>query len=297
MSKDTIDISQISLKLPEPKWGSPLANLILDLEKLKVRVFGGTTPEYIFFEIKNTFQYLESLGSARIEGNNTTISELVEKIIENTNPNKDESLAEIFNIYNAIEFINENIEENTKINKGYITEIHKIIVSKLNREGSKTIGDYRKENVTISKSNIKPPHFAQVDDYMSDLFHFINNANDSENHLLRICVAHHYFTFIHPFDNGNGRVVRLLTLLMLVKYGFNIKKGNILNPTAIFCSDREKYYEMLNLADHGDIETWCIYVLSGLKEEINKIDKIGNYSYIQIIFKKIVQHALSKKIY
>ena len=48
---------------------------------------------------------------------------------------------------------------------------------------------------------------------------------------------------------------------------------------------------MLNVAGNGNIEVWCVYVLSGLKEEIHKIDKISNYSYIQ----KILEHALSKK--
>ena len=39
-------------------------------------------PAYIFFQLKNIFQILETLGSARIEGNNTTLSEYVEKLID-----------------------------------------------------------------------------------------------------------------------------------------------------------------------------------------------------------------------
>ncbi|WP_171253366.1 Fic family protein, partial [Acinetobacter baumannii] len=68
-----------------------------------------------------------------------------------------------------------------------------------------------------------------------------------------VALAHHRFGWIHPFGNGNGRVVRLFTYSLLIKYGFNVTTGGgILNPTAVFCNDRNKYYEMLSIADNGD---------------------------------------------
>lgn len=293
MSKIYID--NIKLELPNPVWNSDLAIIASELEKLRVRVLSGTTPACIFFEIKDIFQILESLGSARIEGNNTTISELVENIIENDDIEKSENLKEIFNITEAIDFINAYIKEDTKINKSFITEIHKIVVKGLIREGAKVVGDYRKMNIVINKSEIMPPDFLQVEDYMNTLFDFINDDNDSHNHLFRIAIAHHYFTFIHPFDNGNGRVVRLLTFAMLIKYGFKIKHGSILNPTAIFCNDRDYYYKMLNIADNGKIEPWCVFVLKGLKKEIEKIDKISNIDFIRSLFIKVFNHAFNRK--
>jgi Fic family protein len=295
MLENLKDISQMDLKVPKPEWGSELANTIIELEALRKRELKGSTPNHIFFEIKNVFQFLESIGSARIEGNHTTISEFVEKIIEEVNPKKDESLAEILNINKAIGFINEFMSDDKIIDKALLLEIHKIVVDGLNREGSKIVGDYREENVSISNAIIKPPEFIQVHEYMDSLFNFINEANDKENHLLRVAIAHHYFTVIHPFDNGNGRVVRLLTFLMLIKYGFNIKNGNILNPTAIFCNDRNIYYKMLSEADSGNIEKWCIYVLSGLKDEVSKIDRISDIKYIMKIFHNVLEDALNKK--
>ena len=59
--------------------------------------------------------------------------------------------------------------------------------------------------------------------------------------------------------------------------------GRILNPTAVFCNDRNKYYEMLSLADKGEdenLEMWCTYVLSGIKNELGKVDKLTDYSYL-----------------
>lgn len=47
-------------------------------------------------------------------------------------------------------------------------------------------------------------------------------------------------------------MLRLLTYALMIKYGFNVKAGGrVLNPTAVFCNDREKYYAILACADVG----------------------------------------------
>ena len=110
--------------------------------------------------------------------------------------------------------------------------------------------------------------------------------------MLKTALFHHRFAWIHPFGNGNGRTVRILTYAMLVKQGFNVHVGRIINPTAIFCSSRNNYYKHLSLADEGNKEgllSWCEYVLKGLKEEIEKIDKLADYHYLK---KEILAPAL-----
>lgn len=93
-----------------------------------------------------------------------------------------------------------------------------------------------------------------------------------------------YIGWIHPFGNGNGRVVRLLTYALLIKYGFNVNVGGrLLNPTAVFCNDRERYYAMLSGADSGTpegLEGWCIYVLEGVREELDKVDRLTDFEYL-----------------
>jgi Fic family protein len=282
------EFKNIPLKLHDPKWGSKLANTIIELEKLRVKKLGGPVPPYIFFQLKEIFQILESLGSARIEGNNTTLAEFVEKIIENPSKEvKDEGMREIFNIERAIEFIEKNIKKTTRFDRALISEIHKILVDGLTPppagEGSKNPGMLRSINVTIQRSNHVPPEMIKVPEYFEELINFINQPLDSQYHLLAIALSHHRMAWIHPFDNGNGRLVRMFTYALLIKQGFQVKSGRILNPTAIFCMNREKYYEMLTLADSGEEEKtleWCLYVLEGLRVEIEKIDKLLNLNYI-----------------
>ncbi len=92
----------------------------------------------------------------------------------------------------------------------------------------------------------------------------------------------------------------MLTYAMLVKYNFRIDQGKILNPSAIFCIDREKYYEYLSLADEGNdegTEKWIEYVLGGLKVEIDKIDKLTDYSYLKKnILIPAVQYSMDREL-
>lgn len=276
------------LELIQPDYASPLTDVIIELEKLRYKRLGGEVHPEIFFQLKDIFQLLESIESVRIEGNNTTISEVVDSIIENKT-NKDDKLKQIFNNKKAIEFIEKKIklEEDFKIDKLLVCELHQIVVNELLIDGDPNPGIYRKTPVKINHSTHLPPTYHVVEEYMEDLLEFINRDVEPKYQLLVTALAHHRFVWIHPFQNGNGRVVRLLTYLMIRKQKFSVK--NILNPTAIFCNDRNLYYCKLQAADSGEKENlldWCNYVLTNLLREIHKIDNLmdANFLKTKILF-------------
>ncbi|CAH2789710.1 MAG: Fic domain protein, YP3572 type [uncultured Paraburkholderia sp.] len=69
---------------------------------------------------------------------------------------------------------------------------------------------------------------------MAALVAFINHQHQPKYDLMKVALEHHRFGWVHP-GNGNGRVVRLLTYALLIKYGFNVQKGGrVLNPAAVF---------------------------------------------------------------
>jgi Fic family protein len=276
-----------NIKIPDPFWGSDLANIILDLEKLRTKKLGGDVPPYIFFQLKEIFHILETLGSARIEGNNTTLAEYVERIIENVEK-EDESSIEIKNLENAIEFIEQNTDESTIFNRAFISQIHKILTKDLTQppkgEGSQNPGVLRKHSVSIKSSGHTPPSPLVLPNYFENFIDFINKEHKKQYQLLMVAVAHHQFEYIHPFDNGNGRMGRLLNYAFLIKLGFKVKSGRIINPSSVFYSNRDKYYDMLSLADSlrdEDILNWCEYFLLGLKNEIEKIDYLLDVDYVK----------------
>jgi len=284
MSEATFN--HFDLKLIEPDFGSSLTDLIIELDYLRKKQLGGSTHPKVFFQLKNIFHKLESIGSARIEGNNTTIAEYMETNLSDRKQFS-EGIKEIQNIEKSMAFVEENIVD-YPISRALISEMHKMIVDELmpppQGEGDSTPGQFRQVNLEISKSTHKPPEWLKVNEYMEELLDFVNREDSPKYDLLKTAIAHHRFVWIHPFRNGNGRTVRLFTYAMLVKAGFNVNVGRIINPTAVFCSNRNDYYSYLSAADNGtrsSMLSWIEYVLKGLKEEIEKIDKLSDYEFLR----------------
>jgi Fic family protein len=269
------------VRLVNPPFDSKITDLIINLDILRKRQLGGTTHPQLFFQMKSIFHILESIGSARIEGNHTTLAEYIESRIDGAT-SSDEKIREIQNMNHALNFV-EDVIDSTAINRAFVSELHKKVVDSLRNEGSTKPGSYRKVNLRIAGSHHVPPDYSIVNDLMDELFSFINSPCEAKYDLLKTAITHHRFAWIHPFDNGNGRTVRLLTYAMLVKQGFNVHKGRIINPTAVFCMNRNAYYDALAEADGGNdsgILKWCEYMLSGLATEIEKIDKLLDYNFL-----------------
>jgi len=285
------------LKLVTPDFDSDLTSIIIDLNHLRKTQLAGSTPPQLFFQIKEVFHLLESVGSARIEGNRTTISEYIEQKMED-NKEKSDSFSEIANVENALSYIEDCISEGTNITHKFIRELHHLAVSNLEREGDKTPGAYRTWSVQISQSAHTPPEHNEVNYLMDELLNFINEPAQGKYQLLKTAIAHHRFTWIHPFGNGNGRVVRLLTYALLIKYGFNVKEGKIINPTAVFCNNRDEYYHMLTVADTGTDKgmlKWCEYVLEGILEEVAKVNQLTDHDFIVTeILHPSLEHSLKR---
>jgi len=151
-------------------------------------------------------------------------------------------------------------------------------------EGSNYPGKLRPHNVEIRKSNHEPPSIERLQEYFDKFIEFINQDLTEQNQLLMVAIAHHRFMYIHPFDNGNGRMGRLLNYALLIKLGFNVKTGRIINPSSVFYTDRDKYYEMLGMADslsEEDQLSWSEYFLMGLKDQIQKIDNLLQSKFVK----------------
>lgn len=275
--------NHFELGLLNPSFDSPLVDALTELELLRHLRLETDVHPILFAQLKAVFHMLESLGSARIEGNHTTLADYVESKVEGTQDSTDQ-LKEINNIEAAMSFIDEALKDGDDITEYFIRELHSLAVDGLQQEGDKTPGMYRQHNVSIAQSEHLPPDHIHVSAYMSELTAFINHADKPKYDLMKVALVHHRFGWIHPFGNGNGRTVRLLTYALLIKYGFNVQAGGrVLNPTAVFCNDRERYYTMLSLADKGTeqgLEEWCLYVLSGISSELKKVDQLTNHTFL-----------------
>lgn len=274
------------IKLPSPSWNSDLPRKIIDLEKLRDKRLSFESLD-IFMELKLIFQTLENWASARIEGNQTRLLDALVPKSKTTTKKKTVDQMELENLRMAITYAEDYCKENEKLSVNFILDLHKMVANDLpvgqDEPGDSTPGKFRTKQVEITKSSHVPPLGIKVKDYMQELVDFANQDHANQNWLIVAAVFHHRFTWVHPFTNGNGRVVRLVTYAMLQLMGYGVTKGRILNPTAIFFADRNKYYQSLAEADNGSdkgLIEWSDYFLGGLLEEVNKIDKLLDKDYV-----------------
>jgi Fic family protein len=217
-------------------------------------------PQLALRKIKATMSVEWTYNSNSIEGNTLTLQE-TKLVIEDGMTVSGKSLREHFEVVNhqeAIDFIYGLVQPDYKISERDILHLHSIILQKIEKENA---GRYRNSAVRISGANFIPPNPLKVYDFMEDLVHWVCNETDSIHPLIVATLFHHRFVWIHPFIDGNGRSVRLLFNLLLMKAGYP--------PAIILRNDRKKYYSALNKADDGDFSKLFLLIAQAMERSLN----------------------------
>ena len=167
-------------------------------------------------------------------------------------------------------------------------------------------GMFRKGGVGVFDGD-KPIHIAppadRVRDLMSDLFGWLENADD--HLLIRSCVFHYEFEFIHPFADGNGRIGRLWQSLILGRLNPIFEHLPVEN---MVYSNQQAYYHAINRSsDLGDSGPFIDFMLEEIlnalvdhqgKSNSDIADEKGlNYQQLRILgYLRADRHTTAAKI-
>ncbi len=282
------------LALIIPDFDSEIADLVIDLDHLRRKEIHTWTHPLVYHDLISLFHTIEAVGSARIEGNNTQLLDLMDAD-QSPESRIPEGVKEIRNMEKALVHI-DRIINGQAIDLDFISEVHRLIMADLRPppagDGDHWPGRFRQEEVGIGHSSHLPPPPWEIVPLMKELIAFMNTEHAPKYDLIKAALFHHRFVWTHPYGNGNGRTARLLTYALMIKQGFRLNDSRIINPTSVFCMDRRLYYNMLSGADAGSregLENWCTYMLRGLRDEIRKIDLLSDHTYLS---EKIIQPAL-----
>src|SRR6056300_110895 len=211
---------------------------------------------------KNRIKTIQS--SLEIEGNTLTEDQIT-AIIENKRiiaPEKD--ILEVLNaikIYDQLHTLNPNNIKDLEKAQGILMK------GLIENEGK-----LRVKNVGIvqgSKIKHLAPDGSMVKGLMNDLFSYLKN--DNELILIKSCVFHYEFEFIHPFIDGNGRMGRLWqTLILMQKYPV----FEFIPVEHLIKINQEEYYKVLEQSDNSGESTlfieWMLQILLQALEELLK---------------------------
>jgi Fic family protein len=187
--------------------------------------------------------------------------------------------------FEAIDFIFDFVKNNRTLSVGFIKELHSLITTHQNYSSARTPdgtliqvfmlkGEYKKlPNNPKRDSNDTlfiycPPE--QVASEMDNLIALMNNELAGIQPIIKAAFLHHAFTQIHPFQDGNGRIARLLASLIFIKDG--------LFPLAVDRKDKAIYIDALESADNNDYQPIIDFFV---KNQVKSIERALNWSTIE----------------
>ena len=283
---------------PEPKieTDGEMLNLIVNANKQLAQLNG------IAERIPNVNLFIsmyvrkEALMSSQIEGTQATLEDILDPFMEK---NANRNVAEVVNYIKATEFAIKRLKKLPICNR-LIKEIHAVLMSGVRGE-HKEPGEFRRSQNWIGgfDSSLKtaryiPPNKNDMLKAMDDLESYMNNP-DEQDVLVKAALIHYQFETIHPFLDGNGRVGRLLILLLLLEQ--RALSTPVLYISYFLKKNRIEYYDRLTeVRKSGNFEQWLKFFLQAVYEtaseaiadidelvalhlkNIAKIEKLGRVS-------------------
>lgn len=212
-----------------------------------------------------------------IEGNELDLSEAEKVVMGQTVVARERDIQEVLNYRKVIDEIDRFTVNGSQftVDEELIKHLHQLTVAKI--LPAETSGVYRKTQVVIRNSQteevvFRPPLALEVSYQMTDLIAFINSTTKEDIHpILKAGIVHYEFVRIHPFVDGNGRVARALSTLILFKEGYDIRKFFSLEE--YFDSNAKAYYDALQSVEKavGNCTSWLEYFTEGLAIELSRV--------------------------
>ncbi|MDH5382102.1 MAG: Fic family protein [Cyclobacteriaceae bacterium] len=243
--------------------------------------------ENVYLKELRKIATIESIGSStRIEGaklTNEEIKELLDNIEITKLKTRDQQ--EVVGYYDVLEIIYESYNE-ISISKNYIQQLHQRLLKYSTKDNghrgiyknlsNKVVANYPDGTQKVI-FNTTEPHL--VENEMTDLIVWTNQQlKIKEIHPLVIIGLFIYeFLSIHPFQDGNGRLSRLLTNLLLLKNDYQFIQ--YVSFENLIEQKKKSYYEALmdgqkdRYSDNEQINSWSIFFLSSLETLIQRLEQ------------------------
>ena len=298
-------------KLAERTWDSEIVSYVSKIHEYKGKQELFLRQKPVELERLIEIARIQSTeASNRIEGIITTNSRLKQLVGDKTTP-KNRAEEEILGYRNVLALVHENYES-IPVRSNYIRQLHRDL---LQYTGYTYGGQFKttpNEIVQISGNGEKTVRFRPAEPYetpaaVEQICESFRRALDLEvvDELILIPCFILDFLCIHPFADGNGRMSRLLTLLLLYRSGYLV--GRYISIEKVIADTKDAYYDALQRSDQGwyeaenDPEPFIKYMLSVIlrcyrdfETRISLASKTGARSAAYDIVKAHVAERLGK---
>ena len=242
-------------KIKDQKWDSEILGLVAAIYKEagKQEMYLKQRPAELE-KLVEIAKIQSTEASNAIEGIVTTSARIKQLVAEKTTPkNRDEQ--EIAGYRDVLSIIHENFDA-IPISRNYILQLHKVLYSHMNNPlagKTKNVQNYISAtypdgHTEVLFTPLAPYETPEALDAICDEYDRVIGNMELEP-LIAIPVFIHDFLCIHPFNDGNGRMSRLLTTLLLYRSGFSV--GKYISLEAKIADNKDLYYEALRASQDG----------------------------------------------
>ena len=293
-------------KIKDIKWDSEILSLVASIYRYqgKQELYLKQRPNELE-KLIDIAKIQSTESSNEIEGIVTTSVRLKQLLEEKTTPrNRNEQ--EIVGYRDVLDIIHENFDV-IPISRNYILQMHKILYSHMNNPlagKTKNVQNYISATYPDGHSEVlftplSPFETPGALDLICDEYNRVIGNFEVEP-IIMIPIFIHDFLCIHPFNDGNGRLSRLLTTLLLYKNGFYV--GRYISLESLIARDKAAYYEALNKAGvnwhdgNEDIVPFIKYLLGIILAAYKAFDDRFSIVEDKLSAVEMVRKATSQKI-
>ena len=285
---------------PEVAWSTTLVSALSeaerDLSRLSALADAFPFPRLLI----QPFIRNEAVLSSRIEGTHASLVDLYTyetaqlSFFEQT-----DDVREVYNYVRAMEFGLERLHT-LPVSLRLIRELHEKLMENV-RGGTLTPGEFRRSQnwigsvgSTVSTATYVPPPVEEMHQALDALEKFIH-VDTQIPPLARAAMIHYQFEAIHPFLDGNGRIGRLLIVLLLCEWG--LLPQPVLNLSAYIEHYRQEYYDrLLAVSQQGDWENWLLFFFRGVSEQARDgVVRMERLHHIGLAYQPIVDRDRNPK--
>lgn len=293
-------------KIKDIKWDSEILSLVASIYRYqgKQELYLKQRPNELE-KLIDIAKIQSTESSNEIEGIVTTSVRLKQLLEEKTTPrNRNEQ--EIVGYRDVLDIIHENFDV-IPISRNYILQMHKILYSHMYNPlagKTKNVQNYISATYPDGHSEVlftplSPFETPGALDLICDEYNRVIGNFEVEP-IIMIPIFIHDFLCIHPFNDGNGRLSRLLTTLLLYKNGFYV--GRYISLESLIAKDKGSYYEALNKAGmnwqngNEDIVPFIKYLLGIILAAYKAFDDRFSIVEDKLSAVEMVRKAISQKI-
>lgn len=244
----------------------------------------------------------EAVISSRMEGTISTLDEIMQYEADygdgkEHSPQVRSDIIETILYQRTLKNVQQAMSDGYPLSKSLIKTMHQQLLSK-GRGAKKSPGQFKNEQNYLADRSKKSILFVPISPEklqggLDDLFDYINNNHSPI--LLKTAVSHLEFEALHPFQDGNGRIGRMLITLIL--WSAQTISAPHFYISGYFEENKDRYIDLMReVSETGNWDNWCIFFLEAVKEQAtNNLEIAEQIGQLYETMKREFSDLLSSK--